>query len=108
MLPSLLDLGEGRISKYLKTKSETLYTKYSLNHNKKRQKMSNKKNTEVVAVATEADTNVTNMKPKAGTAKPSGAGVGKGGPKTSPTDGGSLKVKGGKKGNYKKGGSINK
>lgn len=39
---------------------------------------------------------VENMKPKPGTAKPSGAGVGKGGPKTSPTDGGSLKVKGGK------------
>jgi len=39
---------------------------------------------------------VESMKTKPGTAKPSGAGVGKGGPKTSPTDGGSLKPKGGK------------
>lgn len=43
------------------------------------------------------------MKTKPGTAKPSGAGVGKGGPATSPTDGGSLKVKkGGKKAGKKK------
>lgn len=36
------------------------------------------------------------MKPKPGTAKPSGK-IGKGSPATSPTDGKSLKVKGGKK-----------
>lgn len=44
------------------------------------------------------------MKTKPGTAKPSGAGVGKGGPKTSPTDGRSLKPsgKGTSKGGKKK------
>lgn len=54
------------------------------------------------------ETNATNMKPKSGTAKPSGAGVGKGGPKTSPTDGKSLKPSGAKGGKMKKGGAINK
>lgn len=46
------------------------------------------------------------MKTKAGTAKPSGAGVGKGGPATSPTDGRSLNVK--KKGGSVKGGKTKK
>lgn len=52
----------------------------------------------------------TKMKTKPGTSKPSGAGVGKGGPKTSPTDGGSLKPGGMKKGGmkYKKGGQTKK
>lgn len=54
--------------------------------------MSKKTNvTSTVAIPPAVD-----MKPKPGNAKPSGAGVGKGGPKTSPTDGGSLKPKGGK------------
>jgi hypothetical protein len=43
----------------------------------------------------EVTSTVTNMKPKGGTAKPSGT-IGKGGPAKSPTDGKSLKVKGGK------------
>lgn len=46
------------------------------------------------------------MKPKSGTAKPSGK-IGKGGDKTSPTDGGSLKP-GGKKQTMKKGGPVKK
>lgn len=46
-----------------------------------------------------------NMKTAKGTAKPSGNGVGKGGAKTSPTDGGSLKPKGGGGKSMKKGGT---
>lgn len=63
----------------------------------KNRKMKNKTTTVVAATCEIAKPVVENMKPKKGTAKPSGAGVGKGGPATSPTDGGSLKVKGGKK-----------
>lgn len=70
--------------------SETLNTNNSLTKTKtsKMKKTTN--------VATQAIPPVTDMKPKPGTAKPSGRGVGKGGKATSPTDGGSLKPRGGK------------
>lgn len=80
--------------------SEIPYTNHLITKQKK-----NKMKNQPVSTT---DSNVTNMKPKSGTAKPSGAGVGKGGPKTSPTDGRSLKPSGAKGGKMKKGGALNK
>lgn len=75
----------------------------------KNKKMKNKTskqslNTPVAETNTPA---ITDMKPKPGNAPASGVGVGRGGPKTSPTDGRSLKPSGGK-GNMKKGGKTKK
>ena len=79
--------------------SETNYTKKKpIFKTKMKKKM--KKST---AIATSTTPPMENMKPKPGTSKPSGAGVGRGGPKQSPTDGGSLKPRGGKGKTPKKG-----
>lgn len=80
-----------QLRKYIKRASED-----PIINKQKTRKM--KKST--VAPSCEVTTEVTNMKPKPGTAKPSGK-IGKGGEKSSPTDGGSLKVKGGGKGKKK-------